>query len=498
MTLPPGPISRTSLQPGDWLYRALVLAVLAGSLYLGASRLTRGHDWGDDFAAYIMQARSVWNGDTRGFVERSSFTILQSSRRIGPVTYPWGFPLILAPVYGAAGLDLRALKLPGMLLFAGFLLALHALMRQRLDRAESLLVLSLFAFHPYLLDFLDLLLSDIPFLFLSTLSLLLVEGVFSGGSAGVVRGAVAGAVIFAAVFTRTVGLLLLGSLLALQAWEAWKARNAPGRTWPAAYPAAVATLVFGLLWLGSALAFPDEQMSYLAQLGATHLSRIWSNGILYFGDAAVFFTGSRSHPGVVVVLLLAGAAGLVRRAREDLLLVVYLAASIAVLVTWPEYQGPRFLFPILPLLAYFIVVGLRYALSLLPARARTPALVAVLASWLALIGIDPARARPGPGEGAAQGGPFDAQSTEMFRFVQEETPPGSVIVFFKPRAMRLMTGRQALMSMDCAHLKLGDYVVLRKKDPGFDQLTPDGLRSCGAAQEPLFENGAFVAFGLRR
>src|SRR5215211_5142411 len=152
----------------------LILVIIAVSIVLGASPLTRGHEWGDDFAAYIMQAGSILKGTTREFVESNSFTIFESSNQIGPVAYPWGYPIILTPVYAIKGIHPFALKLPALLFYAGFLICLYLLMKQRLTQAETLVLVSLFAFNPLLLQFLDQILSDIPFLFFSTLALLLM------------------------------------------------------------------------------------------------------------------------------------------------------------------------------------------------------------------------------------------------------------------------------------------------------------------------------------
>ena len=56
-----------------------LIIILVVSLVIGSSQLTRGHEWGDDFAAYIMQAKSIFNGDMQNFVEHNGITIHQSS-----------------------------------------------------------------------------------------------------------------------------------------------------------------------------------------------------------------------------------------------------------------------------------------------------------------------------------------------------------------------------------------------------------------------------------
>src|SRR5919109_4694933 len=151
-----------------------MLLIILISLALGASTLRRGHEWGDDFAWYILQAKSIWDGTTNEFMEISAFTNQQSTTHLGPLAYPWGYPLILTPVVAVKGVSPLGLKLPALFFYAGFLICLYFLIKTRLTPNESLLVVALFAFNPLLLQFLDQILSDIPFLFFSTLSLLLM------------------------------------------------------------------------------------------------------------------------------------------------------------------------------------------------------------------------------------------------------------------------------------------------------------------------------------
>src|SRR5574339_993480 len=129
---------------------ALLLMILI-SLLIGVSTLTRGHQWGDDFAWYILQAKSIVDGTTDEFMEESAFTNYQSTTHLGPLAYPWGYPLILAPVYAIKGIHPLALKLPGLFFFAGFLVCLYLFAKDRFSCTESLLFVSLFAFNPLLL-----------------------------------------------------------------------------------------------------------------------------------------------------------------------------------------------------------------------------------------------------------------------------------------------------------------------------------------------------------
>src|SRR5215510_7934498 len=138
-----------------------LITIVLTSLALGSASITRGHEWGDDFASYIMQGQSILNGTAGQFIKQNSFTILKSSFQIGPIAYPWGYPLILTPVLILKGVHPLALKLPGLFFFVGFLICLYFLTKDRLPPTESLLLVSLFAFSPVFIKFLDQILSDI-------------------------------------------------------------------------------------------------------------------------------------------------------------------------------------------------------------------------------------------------------------------------------------------------------------------------------------------------
>ena len=80
--------------------------------------------WGGDFSAYIMQARSIFQFSTGEFLENNRVTVEQSSTWVGPVAYPWGFPVMLAPVYATWGLHLLAIKMVGVLFYLGLLVVM--------------------------------------------------------------------------------------------------------------------------------------------------------------------------------------------------------------------------------------------------------------------------------------------------------------------------------------------------------------------------------------
>lgn len=473
-----------------------LLLILSVSFALGVSTLTRGHEWGDDFASYILQAQSILNGDTDKFIERNTFTIFESSVQIGPVAYPWGYPLALTPALLVKGVHALTLKLPGLFFFLGFLLCLFLLTETRLTRTEGLLLVSLFAFNPTLVQFLDYIISDIPFLFAVFLALYLLTKPSAKFEAR--TPVFSGFAIFLAFFFRTTGIIVLGAYLAHQAWNWFRERDRRNATLLDSF---IVAGVFALLVGISSLLFPNGQGSYLQQLSGFSLQTVRENLSAYFFLFAQFFGAAPAWTYVYYILTAFFLVGAWTRWDTDRLLVIFFAFYFAAMVVWPEWQGIRFLFPLLPLFVYFAFQGMKFAVGMVSERYQRIGAAFIFALWLALAGLFLAQsgvqAYANLRDARQINGPFDAFSAEMFEFIREKTPSDSVVVFFKPRALRLFTGRDSIMALTCDRLTLGDYIVLHKNWES-SQILPGDIQDCDLPLRDVFENRRFIVYELAK
>lgn len=479
----------------------LVLGILFLSLILGFSTLTRGHEWGDDFASYIMQAKSILNGKADEFVQDNAFTIFESSPTvtIGPVAYPWGYPLALTPMYAIKGNSPLALKLPGLFFFAGFLICLYLLVRNRLSWIESLLFLSLFSFNPMLLDFLDQILSDIPFLFFSTLALVLISSESKHGTFDYV---LLGVTIAFAFFMRATGLLLLASFLAVEAVRLWKHRTEREVVRKILRDMFIVSATFGLLWGLYALLFPGGGESYFGQYQAFRFETVLGFTREYFQVFSLFFGESMVWKYVYYILFIFFLIGLWVRRKEDSVFILFFVLWIILLITWPYWQGPRFIFPLLPLFIYFTFQGMKTVNHKLPEKYHQAGQGIFYGFWLLIVGIflfnSTLRAYNNLRSGRDINGPYDPVSREVYAYLKEETPPDSVVIFFKPRAMRLMTDHDTLMINQCEGMLKGDYLVLSKKVEENNQIPPERIDSCNLPLDKVFENRRFIIYQIRK
>ncbi len=477
----------------------LVSVVIVLSLFIGAATLRRGHEWGDDFASYIMQAKSIVDNTTSEFVEHNSLTIFQSSIQIGPVAYPWGYPLILTPAYIVKGISPLALKLPGLFFYAGFLVCLYLLLSPRLTRTESLLLVSIFAFNPLLLQFLDQILSDIPFLFFSTLSLLMIT---KENRRIFVDPMLIGASIFFTAFIRTTGVALLGVFLIIELHRLITNGQNRDLFRQIVLSATVTCGVFAALWMINILLFPGGSESYFAQYAGINFETIKTAIGAYFNVFGLFFGNTPGWKYLYYVLVIFFLLGAWHKRRTEPIFIVFFIVWMLIHMTWPLWQGARFIFPLLPIFIYFAFQGMIFVLSKVPDHSRRMGQRLLYGFWLILASIflfnSSVNAYANLQNDRAINGPFDSYSKEVYTYIKEETPSDSVIVFFKPRAMRLMTDRDSIMSMECERILRGDYLVLSRKVGKNQQIPPEEIGACNLPINEVLKNSRFIVYQITK
>ncbi len=474
----------------------LALIVLASGI-LSASLLTRGHLWWDDFASYIMQAQSILRGDMADFVRHNAISIQQSSFPVGPVAYPWGFPLILVPFYAVFGLNILGLKLINILFYGLFLTLFYFTARNRLSAAASAVLTGFFAFNPALLQAHDLLLSDIPFLFFTTLTIALFERFIwekEAAPPAIIQICI-GAALFMAVFIRTTGIALLAALFVLDFIR-------PRRVLGQIRAHAAIYITFFALYSLQSLVFPGGQESYFTHFDQFSFARLLENIAYYFTLPVTLF---EPLPAAGLLYALTGilfVAGAITNFWRSLPALAFSAILLAINILWPERQGLRFIYPILPFFALLACLGGQALIERLPLNRQSLAQNGLIMLWVALSGIFLAISLTLGGllTGVRPeiNGPFDDVSRQMFTFIREQTPPNSLVIFFKPRAMRLFTDRDSIMLRECSRLGEGNYVVIHEKMADNDQVSPEQIENCNPSirLQKVFNNKRFTVYKI--
>ena len=95
-------------------------------------------------------------------------------------------------------------------------------------------------------------------------------------------------------------------------------------------------------------------------------------------------------------------------------------------------------------------------------------------------------------------GPFDKESTDMFNFISSQTKPDSIIIFFKPRVMRMFTDRNSIVITKCTDLSQGSYYVYHKEMGEYSQVLLKDIAECNPPKklEIKFDNDKFKVYKI--
>jgi hypothetical protein len=473
----------------------LIVAVIAVSGLLGLGLLTSGHDWGDDFASYIMQAESIVSGRPLDFINANTFTISKSSENLGPVAYPWGTPVLLAPIAALFGLNVTALKIVNWIFYMLFLIAIAGGLRNRLSPLSLIAMTALLGLDPAILDLFNGILSDIPFLFFSTVTVLLIGRVVVERQTILRHGlgeVLLGILLAVCGFIRSAGFLLAAvailseivSSAALFRRDSRPESSMGGKTdkahsgmggipWKPLFFRALPYLVFlGLTGVGYLL-FPGGEDGYLQSLGAISVGQIKTNVIYYMDRWQWFFSAIPYFPLVFGAILPFFLTGLIKTIGKYYPMAIFSTLMMGLIIVWPATQGLRFLLPLFPFFLLFFFLGLEELVRTQKGmegkviRAAAVACLLLAAFFFFRQSAERVLANVRNAREVSDG-PFSAGSQEMFTYIRGNTAEESVILFFKPRAMRLVTGRPSLQINTPSDIPIGNYLcIYEDEDEGF-------------------------------
>jgi len=172
-----------------------------------------------------------------------------------------------------------------------------------------------------------------------------------------------------------------------------------------------------------------------------------------------FLTGLPSVQILYGFLLAFLLIGLIAKSKKDYTLIIYSVFTIGLYLLWPAEQGLRFIFPIIPLFVYFSFQGMKTGFSSLDGNYQKAGMAISYLFWIVVLIVFVANSgkliQANLETNRQESGPFDTYSADMFKFIRTDTPSSSVIIFFKPRVMHLLTDRNAIRIYTCNELMRG-------------------------------------------
>jgi len=386
--------------------------------------LREGHPWGDDFAMYILHAKNILEGrpySDIGFIPNPA-------EIIAPRAYPPLFPLMMTPVIAWAGVNLTALKLMIALLLALTIALFDVAFRNHLNIADRVIWIGLFAFNPVVMIYKDLILSDIPFLALVALFIVLthphVDRMRDNGLP-FRRLALIGLVITAAVLTRRTGIVLLPCLL-LALWLGSRTRRTP------------LAIAIRILTVGGLATIAYFMILFPPSYFTSSPARILANLAACTQAAGILFSNGRWLIPSVLLYIVASVLiliGFFSRLRTGISMIeITPVALLLPLLFWDRSRTVRYLLPIVPFLFFHLCIGMKCIVHQRIGRiSRLVVIMLITATYISKL------TRPDTHDLGVE----SRTAKEVFAFIRSGTAPDDVLISAKPRAFVLFTGRDA-------------------------------------------------------
>jgi hypothetical protein len=503
-----------------WLRRwavPLLLALVVGTIcFLNHEH---GVDWGDDFALYLRQAKALNLGNVGEVIRDNRFTVDNSGwHSFSPIAYPWGWPLLMAPVYLIFGLNYGAIKVLEVLAFGGFLVLFYDLVRRRTDTAAAVGLVLLVGLSPTYIGATDTVLSDLPYLFFVGLTLWWLDRCWRNGllDCGTRSLVVLGALAAFTFNIRRDGMMLLAAMAGLHlvvlAARARRERSLQALKTLPWKRLLLPYEVFAVAAVGFQLLLPTEIAQSPPNSG---LGQVSSN-FVYYRDTVAASVGLKAtgqpmsllHSQLLArdVMAVFGAFAvvglvtrLIRRYQDDVPLAVYLIGMVGLVLVWPFQEG-RYLDTITPLLAYFAFQAVPSVSALVRNRPRgSPPNVAMFVATVCLAGLVFLNVKITAHSTnyhlkypQTAFGPVTPAAQEMFTAVDNDTRGDDIILFFRARAMTFYTDRVALQGLNLGQmLPRVDWYVMEKGSTYSQTLLTD-QEAAGYGLTKVWQNSDWV------
>jgi len=412
----------------------LLLIVLSALLFIN---IRNGHDWGDDFAQYLIQAANIIHDKAQ-----TANGLVQASDKFAVAAYPAGFPLLISPVYAFSGYEIT----PYLILMTLLLILLCTLVFRYysyyLPAGIAFIMLLFFAFHPETLDLKAQILSEIPFTLILTSLFLLCRRSEITIRKLILAGVLSGLL----VSMRIAGLLIVPAFLL---WQVFNSVTSRDQRTPMVMAGNMLTYILtsaAVFLLINSLLIPvplGSLSGFYSDAAAANEFRFISNLNQYADECQDIFRlpllNTALWKWLCAGLILTGFVLRLLRFRSlpDWFFLLY----ILLLGAYPYASGGfRFLFPVFPLLILYLMEGIKFCTGLI----RQPVMnVVFVLTFLALFAAQlNSYAVIWNERNKLPEGPQSQEAKEMFGFIRNNTDPDDVIVFPRARAMALYGERK--------------------------------------------------------
>lgn len=399
--------------------RILLVSILITIAVFYIFTTREGQLWGGDFAQYIQHAKNI--------VEKKPYSntgyIFNPLLPYGSNAYPPIFPLLLAPIYKLFGLNLTIMKIEITFFFIGALIMIYLLFLQVGEsKCSHIAIIALIGFNPYLWNFKENIVSDIPFMFFSFLCLYGLNvrprvGIKAHPPHTMLHSLGGAGLLYLAFGTRILGVTLL---LAFVIYAILKRIST----------FLIRVIIFWCILVATQQIIIRSFPTYHKEFSFT-LKSIVPNIISYAKGLAIFFhNGYILVPTIIFSIYLIGVSvvGYIRRIKEKATLIEFWT-PIYITMIIPWLPDTRYLIPIIPCFLFYVFSGIE--------NSRVASVIVIAVTILSYI-VNYTTMNYGRIDGVT-----NKECTELFNYIKEKTLPTDVFIFTRPRVLSLYTQRKS-------------------------------------------------------
>ena len=476
----------------------LVIILVATSLLVNIMSIKEGHQWGDDFAQYLAQARAISNGEIRQFVEDNTYIVLNSPVDMATPVYPWGFPLLMSVFVPFFGNNIIMYKVVCCIIIALAATMLYLFLRQHLEDYKAFMISLCFGLDYSILKSCNNVISDMLFLMLTLISFCLMNDYFEKEQ-NRPKMFILGLVIGYAYMTRSQGIALLLSYFLCHIYLIFKNKNNLNKK---LFSTILPYCGFFVIYLLDKILFLHSERSSLYFLEYMDLKTFLSNIKYYLVVLYGYVSVPNNYKLFVYICMcffvLIGFIDYVfiRKENVERISFSFLAswALIGINLLFPWHQGARYMLPVIPVFVMFMGMGITSTGKILKMNNKYSIYLEILACILfSLFGPIYYTKQNIDNKRAYYKGAYTDQAVEMYEYIEQNTSEDDIFCFFKPRALYYQTGRLGFKPKEISYecISSADYLITCDED---DYIRIDDLNN--KICEYNKENGTNVSLEL--
>lgn len=464
-------------------------------------------DWGDDFALYLHQAKNIAEGispQKTGLIYNPDNPIMISNVSVC-------FSLLLVPVYLIFGLNFKAFSL--LITFFLFLAAIviFYFLKHYIPVWLAVMMVLLLVYHRWTLDFKQYILSDIPFV---VLFFAILYSYVRISKKSILTACIYGLLVAFMLNVRSVGIVFILGLLCETAFlfiKHFKSKlNAKEAFSQLVFTVVLIVVALGTSFIIKKIAFPEPQEGgYISYFKQHNLYEIFLTNInQYFNWFRWFFTFKKIalvvQYSIFYIFLVFVMTGMIKKLKQNFNIIDYcFFIFLAIILIYPANPGFRYLFPLMPFFFLYFYFGSVYFSKLINSQwvkiSYFLPVIMLLLSYPGLLWHIETKDYPV--------GTEQKSVREVFNFISSNTPDNSVIVFRKPRALSLYTGRYGLANngkeknterLDYLYKKFKVSYLLQNNVELADTALILYLDKYPDKCEPVFSNDKFSLYQLKQ